>query len=147
MMTKNNGSVTKQKAYHPSVQTSPGLPFTGDELRKRLRLYDRQPFIELLAAWLECAPTMEAVHAFAVRSPDKYATAITQIARVAGYTEKTESTHNINVNVGQMSDSQIEDQLRQMQRKLGLTDDREVIDDHDVIDDCEVIDIDADDVM
>ncbi len=87
--------------------------YTGSELRTRLRNYDRSPFIELLAGWLECIPSQEAVRAFARRSPDKYAASLVQIAQLAGYTAKTESTMNVNIAVaiGQLSDSQIEDRL------------------------------------
>lgn len=94
--------------------------FTGAELRARLRQYDRTPFIELLAGWLECLPTEDAVKAFAEKSPDKYISALVQIARVGGYVDKMETNVNINVAIGNMSDSQIQDRINELHQELGL---------------------------
>jgi hypothetical protein len=92
------------------------IGFTGDELRSRLRQYDRAPFTEVLAKFMECMPSEAALIAFARRSPDKYISALATIQRMAGYTDKTESTLNVNlaVAVSRMSDSQLEDKLRSM---------------------------------
>lgn len=98
------------------------LGFSGDELRIRLRQYDRAPFIEVLATFMQCMPSEHAIRAFAQRSPDRYINAIATLQRMAGYTDKTESTLNVNlaVAVGRMSDSQLEDKLRE----LGLDPDK-----------------------
>ena len=92
------------------------LGFSGDELRARLKQYDRSPFMELLAKFIESVPSEDALRAFARRNPDKWVTAIFAIQRMSGYTEKTETTVNMNlaVAVGRMSDSQLEDKLREM---------------------------------
>jgi hypothetical protein len=84
----------------------------GDELRGRLRQYDRAPFLDLLSHWLENAPSADAIEKLATRSPDKYISALTQLARIAGFTEKSEATVDINVHISQMSDSQLEDYIR-----------------------------------
>lgn len=84
----------------------------GDELRGRLRQYDRAPFLDLLSHWLENAPSADAIDKLATRSPDKYISALTQLARIAGFTEKSEATVDINVHISQMSDSQLEDYIR-----------------------------------
>lgn len=96
--------------------TTARIGFTGDELRSRLRQYDRAPFTELLARFMECMPSEGAVRAFAARNPDKFIAALATIQRMAGYTDKTESTVNINlaVAVGKLSDSQLEDKMRAM---------------------------------
>jgi len=96
--------------------TKQRLGFTGDELRARLKQYDRSPFMELLAKFIECVPTEDALRAFARKNPDKWVNAIFAIQRMSGYTEKTETTVNMNlaVAVGRMSDSQLEDKLREM---------------------------------
>jgi hypothetical protein len=96
------------------------IPFTGAELRTRLRNYDRYPFIELLAGFLECLPDEVAIMTFAKKYPDRYINALSQIARVAGYTDRTEVTHNMNLSITQMSDSQIEDKIREMTKTLNL---------------------------
>lgn len=94
--------------------------FTGDELRKRLQAYDRTPFLDLLAIMLESAPTADDIARLATKTPDKYIAALSQLARTAGFTDKTEQTHTINLNVGQMSDSQLEDRARQIAEQLAL---------------------------
>lgn len=92
------------------------IGFTGDELRSRLRQYDRAPFTELLAKFMECMPSEAAIMSFARRAPDKYIQALSTIQRMSGYTDKTEATLNVNlaVAVARMSDSQLEDKLRQL---------------------------------
>lgn len=85
--------------------------FTADELRMKLRHYNRDPFLELLHHWIVNSPSAEDIEKLAKRSPDKYISAITQLARIAGYTEKTEATVDVNINVTKMSDSQLEDEL------------------------------------
>ena len=92
------------------------------ELITRLRKYDRSPFQDLLAIWLESMPDAASIEAFAKRAPDKYAMSLGQIARVAGYTEKIETQHNVNINIGNMSDSQVEDELRKRMQELGVVD-------------------------
>jgi hypothetical protein len=93
---------------------------SGDELRMRLRQYDRTPFLDLLAIWLESAPSEDQIKSFARKNPDKWVNSLSQIARTAGFTDKTELTHNINLVVGQMSDSQLEDRLRALTHELQL---------------------------
>lgn len=102
------------------MPVSAAMPFTGDELRLRLRAYDRTPFLDLLAVMLECHPTEEDIRRLAKKSPDKYVAALSQLARTSGFTDKTETTHTVNVQVGRMSDSQLEDRLRMMADQLQL---------------------------
>lgn len=78
----------------------------------QLRKYDRRPFIDLLAKFMELGPTDEDIHALAARSPEKWAQAIRGLASLAGFAERVEIDHNINLNIGRMSDSQLEDALR-----------------------------------
>lgn len=92
----------------------------GDMLRERVRQYDRTPFLDLLTAWLECGPTPEAVIAFAEKNPDKYINALTSLGKLAGFTEKREVEWHGSLNVGAMSDSQLEDKLAEIASRLGL---------------------------
>lgn len=96
------------------------MSFSAADVLDKLRQTDRTPFIELLAGWLECAPSADAVKAFAERAPERYVTAIVQIARLSGYAEKHDHMHNHTVNVTNLSDSQLEDQLQEKLRTLGL---------------------------
>lgn len=94
--------------------------FTGDEIRKRLQAYDRTPFLDLLAIMLECSPSADAITRMAEKTPDKYIAALSQLARTSGFTDKTEQTHTINLNIGTMSDSQLEDRARAIASQLQL---------------------------
>ena len=96
------------------------MQFSAADVLDKLRATDRTPFIELLAGWLECAPDAEAVRAFAARAPERYVTAIVQIARLSGYAEKHDHMHNHTLQVTHLSDSQLEDQLQQRMHELGL---------------------------
>lgn len=93
---------------------------TGDELRKALSRYDRQPFMDVLAAWLECAPLPEDVLAFAKKKPDLYVNAVTSLARLAGFTEKREVEVNHTLRLGTLSDSQLEDRAKRLALAMGI---------------------------
>lgn len=94
--------------------------FTGDDLRKALSRYDRQPFMDVLAAWMECAPTPDEVLKFAAKKPDAYIKAVSDLARMAGYTDKREVEVNLNLKLGAMSDSQLEDRMRELASTLNM---------------------------
>lgn len=89
-----------------------------DDLTNKLRSYDRTPFMELLAYWMECAPTHEEIEAFARKKPDMWVKALTDLAKVSGYSDKQEVLHTFRVD--QLSDSQLEDQANALARKLGF---------------------------
>lgn len=96
---------------------SPG--WTADDLRSALRRYDRSPFLDLLAAWMECAPTVEDVLSLAAKKPDVWARSLTDLAKMGGFTEKQEVIHSHRLD--QMSDSQLEDQMRKVAASMGIT--------------------------
>jgi hypothetical protein len=112
MTQGNNG------ANNP-VKSLPKRPtFDFNDVSERLRSYDRTPFLDLLALWMECVPTTEEIADFARKKPDLWVKAMTDLARIGGYTEKQEVLHTVNVN--QMSDSQLEDHARQLAQQFGL---------------------------
>lgn len=92
--------------------------WNGDELRAQLSLYDRRPFIDLLAEWLECGPSREDIEKFSAKYPDRYAGALRQLGQLGGYTEKRELNIDVNVNVRAMSDSQLQDRIRTLTQQL-----------------------------
>jgi hypothetical protein len=94
--------------------------WNGDQLRAQLSLYDRRPFLDLLAEWLECSPDPEDIKQFASKYPDRYAGAIRQLAQIGGFTEKREVSVDVHVNIRTLSDSQLEDRLKQLTGELGL---------------------------
>lgn len=93
--------------------------WTADQLRAALRAYDRTPFLDVLADWIECAPSIDAIVRLAEKSPDKFIVAMTSLSKVAGFSERREVV-SLNINVKSMSDSQIEDRLEQLSSKLGV---------------------------
>lgn len=93
--------------------------WNGDVLRNRLKHYDREPFLELLAAWMEAMPEPEVVAKWARAYPDRWIGAMSAISKMAGFADRKESTLNLNVSVADMSDSQLEDKLRELQQELG----------------------------
>jgi hypothetical protein len=97
--------------------------FNADHLRQQLRMYDRTPFMDVLQVFLNSMPSVEAIENFADRYPDKWAQAIGQIAKTAGFTEKKELTVDLLVGIREMSDSAIEDKLREL-----LTTNQQMID-------------------
>lgn len=94
--------------------------FTGDEIRAQLQNYDRRPFIDLLTEWIQSAPDPAVVALFAIDHPDKYIAAMSALARIAGFTEKTEATVDITVNYRALSDSQLEDLMAKRAKELGM---------------------------
>ena len=105
-----------------------GRTFEPEELRARLKQYDRTPFIEVLALFLENIPSETAIRVFAEKYPDRYVNAISNLGAIAGFTTKTEQTNNINVHVTGMSDSQLEDELKKRMSRLDVTDRGPLID-------------------
>lgn len=96
--------------------------FDADDVRSRLRMYDRTPFLTVLQQFIQQGPTDEAIQKMAEKWPEKWVAATVQLARIAGFTEKTESTLNVNVSIGNMSDSQLEDDLNRELAELGIID-------------------------
>lgn len=83
----------------------------ADEILAQLRQLAREPFQDVLARMLNCAPSDEAIKAQAEKFPDRWAQAVTIMGRLGGYTEKTETTHNYTFAIQQMSDAEIYQRL------------------------------------
>lgn len=112
--------VTKNKSDKSTLHRyrAPAPRYDEEELRRSLQRYNRQPFVDLLSEWLQCAPSPERVREFAEKNPEKYIQAVSQLARLGGFTEKTESQVSVNVRVEELSDSQLEEHLRSIQSRL-----------------------------
>jgi hypothetical protein len=111
----NEGSEKRQV----STGRKAGL-WTADQLRARLRKYDRTPFIDVLALWMECTPNAEVIEKFAEVFPDKFVKALEALGRLSGYAEKREIDVNLTAQVSALSDSQLEDRVRRAAQKIGL---------------------------
>lgn len=115
------GSKSSQAGRRPVSQKP---LWTANQIREKLRRWDRSPFMDLLGAWLECTPTPEALTAFADRFPDRYASSLLSISKIAGFAERKEVTADISGTVlhkiEDMSDSQLEDHLRSLAYQMGI---------------------------
>lgn len=103
-----------------SNRTSLKPLWDGDQLRTRLQSYDRTPFLDLLAIWMECTPSPQTIMAFADKYPDRWTKAMVDLGRLGGFAEKKEIDVNFAAKVARMSDSQLEDQLREEAYRLGI---------------------------
>lgn len=95
-------------------------PHTDPEaIRQQLTLLHREPFRDVLASLLRCAPTDEALEAFAAKSPDRWAQALAIAARLSGYSEHsgTETT-NIYMQVNLLSDGDLMHEYHQTMKQL-----------------------------
>ena len=97
--------------------------FTTDELLEHFRSFSREPFVDILAYFIGCAPNPIALQEFANEHPDKWASAINTFAKMSGFTEKTEITGNINVQIEGLGDSQLLERLARVQADLVELDD------------------------
>ena len=91
----------------------------GDAVRAQIQMLQREPFRDLLATILACAPDEEALRAFARKSPDRWMQALAIAGRLSGYTEKTEAREtNLYMQINVLSDADLrqlhEDTLRQL---------------------------------
>lgn len=115
-------TAAEQKALE-RYKKGPNKPlFDADDLRTRLRQYDRTPFLSLLQQFITQGPTDEAIARMAEKWPEKWVMALVQLAKIGGFTEKTESNVNINVSIGQMSDSQLEADIKRELAELNIID-------------------------
>lgn len=103
-------------------RTVPAASLPGwdaEDIRLALRKYNRAPFQDLLSVWLETAPDVQTLRAWARKYPDRWAMAVGQLAKVAGFSERREVT-NFQFDVAALSDSQLEDQMIQIARFMGV---------------------------
>lgn len=91
---------------------------TTAELIEEFKLYNRTPFMEILADLIQAAPTIEAIQKFAEEHPDRWAGAVKTLANLSGFHDKREIVGNINVTIGDLSDSQLQDRLAELNEKI-----------------------------
>lgn len=101
-------------------RTSTKPLWNADQLRLKLQSYDRTPFLDLLAIWMECAPTPQTIMAFADRYPDRWTKAMVDLGRLGGFADRKEIDLSLEANIRGMSDSQLEDRLSEAAYRLGI---------------------------
>lgn len=111
----------------PDVKPEKALAeMNGAELRAyNMKRYEaevdrlnRQPFREILAQFLACAPEPEAIMEHARKSPDRWAQAVSILAKASGFHDKIEHEHNVFVNIQNMSDAELELEARKGAKEL-----------------------------
>ncbi len=93
---------------------------TPDEIREHLENSSRRPFREVLARFLECAPSDEAIAAQAEAHPDRWSQSLAIVSRLAGYTEKLEVEGSITHNISSLSDLELQIKLDALIKEMGL---------------------------
>lgn len=88
------------------------------QIKQNIELYQRTPFQELLAAYIDCAPSTEAIKAFAEEYPDRYFKALAILTPLAGYKETVTHEHNYLIAIHNMPDSEIEVRRKELEEKL-----------------------------
>jgi hypothetical protein len=97
-------------------------PASEEFVRAYIGSFSREPFQRQLAKFLQCAPDRQSIIAFAKRNPDKWAKTVQVFASLSGYADKMEI--DINMNINQMSDTQIEARLAELSVLLDKADPR-----------------------
>ncbi len=75
-------------------------------------------FQELMATYIEAAPSKEAINVFAEKYPDRYAQALSILRKAAGYKEDQAPTNQYNIliqNMAEMSDSELLQQIEHIE--------------------------------
>lgn len=63
------------------------------QIAKQLNGYDREPFQDVLATALACGPSKRSWKRLATQHPEKWARALNDVGRLAGYAQQVEHSH------------------------------------------------------
>lgn len=110
---------SKPEGAKPPLEVGNRRLFTIANVRAQLDMHSREAFKEVLSLFLGAHPTEQDIISFASRNPDKWAGAVNLVAKLAGYNDTLEINHNIYATVTQMSDMDLEHQLRDVNHKIG----------------------------
>lgn len=110
------GSTSPNKARRGRPRKTEIEKLTPHEERMaELEVRSQAPFVRLLGALLEAAPSERALKAWARTSPDKWAAAVVNVAKICGYMERQAATSTAPTLVMAMKSDQ---ELRQMAGQL-----------------------------
>lgn len=107
---------TEQAQAIEEVETHSRKGPTRDEIELEINRLSRGPFKKILADVMECAPTAKAMKRLAENKPEKYFSALAQIAQMAGYTKDSTVDVNVNLNVSNMNDAAIAARLAELKQ-------------------------------
>jgi hypothetical protein len=99
--TNNTDEATKQRLIAKDALSS------SEDMLEQFRRYSRAPFMDVLTLFMEAKPDPISLQMFARENPDKWATALGAIARLAGYHDKLEIEQNVNVQISHMGDAEL----------------------------------------
>jgi len=92
-------------------------PVMRDMLRRELETFSRAPFQGALVDLLEGKPSLEDIKIWAQASPDRWAQALTILARLSGYHEKREVIQSFHILIAEMSDAQLLSELEKSEKE------------------------------
>lgn len=96
--------------------------FSLADLKDQFGAMSRQPFVEILAHFMQCAPTNEAIEAFSNEYPDRWAKTLQTMARLSGYTDHLEITENIHLTIQHLGDADLIAKIADLDKQLALED-------------------------
>ena len=98
-----------------AVTKRPSHALSGDRVHAAIVQMDREPFRALLEEMIGARPTVKNMTEWAQTNPDRWAQSLGIIARLTGYDFKgtVEHTHR-HLHLHTLSDSELEEELRQM---------------------------------
>lgn len=96
--------------------------FSLADLKDQFGAMSRQPFVEILAHFMQCAPTSEAIEAFSNEYPDRWAKTLQTMARLSGYTDHLEITENIHLTIQHLGDADLIAKIADLDRELAIED-------------------------
>ena len=102
------------------MATAPKMPL--EDVKKQLDLRSRGPFVDLLARFLSCAPTDEAIHEEAQKYPNRFVQNVQMLTRTAGYRDGIELDVSGTLVVQALSDSDLVAELVRLRSQLGELD-------------------------
>jgi len=93
---------------------APVLARSLDTIRANLSAYSREPFIDVLTMFLNCAPDAKSIKTFAQQYPDRWANALRALGQLAGFREQIDIENNVFVAIHSMSDAQLMEHLTRL---------------------------------
>lgn len=88
------------------------------DLMPNLQRADPRPILEQMAKLLAVSPDLESLAVWATKYPDRWAAAVTMLARLGGYTEKREVSIDVTFDLSRLSDSQLAQRVAEVSQKL-----------------------------
>lgn len=84
------------------------------QLRDTIERRYRTPFGDVLTELLRVRPDTETLLSWAAAYPEKWATAVSIFARLAGYSDKLEIEESLNINISNLSDAALLQKLSEL---------------------------------